>query len=332
MTPLLGVVGAVLVVAAIVDVLWTALWVDGGSGPLSARLSSWIWWMMRRLGGRRSRLMSLGGPMIVAATLVLWVGLLWAGWTLLFAADTDAIVNPQTQQTPSWPGRIYFVAYAMFTMGNGDFSPTSGFWQIATSLTTASGMLFVTMAVSYVLSVLGAVAQKRAFATSVTGLGTNSADLVRQGWDGNDLHRLDLPLHGLASQISLLADQHRAYPILHYYHSEQSRKASGVAVAVLDDALTMIRLAIPQERRPNMAIVESARSSIGEYLSTLRSAFIQPADDAPPAPDLTDLSDAGVTDVDRERFDNDLAQLADRRRLLLGMVLADGWPWQQVRR
>jgi uncharacterized protein (DUF1684 family) len=79
----------------------------------------------------------------------------------------------------------------MFTMGNGDFYPPAGVWQIAASLTTASGMLFVSMGVSYILSVLGAVSNKRSFASSVTGMGTDGEAVVRSAWDGEGFDGLE---------------------------------------------------------------------------------------------------------------------------------------------
>ena len=318
--------GVFLLVLTTVDLLWTTLWVDGSGGPLSARLTTWLWWGLRKVGGRRSRTLSLAGPLMLTASLVTWVLLLWAGWTFLFAGDTGSLIDTHDQEPITWPGRIYFVAYTMFTMGNGDFRPKDGFWQIATGLTTASGMLLVTLAVSYVLSVLGAVAQKRAFASGVTGLGMRSEALVKQGWNGTDFHALDLPLSALASQLDRLVDQHTTYPILHYYHSEKAKTASAVAVAILDEALTTLRFGVPEERRPNAAVLAGTRSSVESYLRTLNSAFIKPAQDAPPAPDLGRLRAEGIPTVD-DTFAEALADLEERRRKLAGMLHADAWPW-----
>jgi hypothetical protein len=51
--------GALLLVFAIVDLLWTTLWVDGGSGPISGRLSTGLWAGLRRVAGQRSRALGL---------------------------------------------------------------------------------------------------------------------------------------------------------------------------------------------------------------------------------------------------------------------------------
>lgn len=324
--------GVVLLLVAIVDLLWTTLWVDGGSGPISVRLTTWLWRGMRKLDGKRSRLLSLAGPVILTTTLLMWIALVWVGWTFLFSGAEDALIGAHDKEPATWVGRFYFVGYAMFTMGNGDYTPNGSFWQIAAALTTSSGMLVVTMAVSYVLSVLGAVVEKRSFARSVTGLGKSSEEILQNAWNGENFHTLDLPLNALSSELSTLADQHKAYPILHYYHSERGNAASGVAVAVLDESLTVLLCGVPEEYRPNPAVVQGVRSSAQDYIRTLNAAFIEPADESPPLPDLDRLRAAGLPVASDEDFEAAVGDLTAHRRKLLGMVRADAWHWPPVRR
>jgi len=323
-------IGATLLVVAVVDILWTTLWVDGGSGPLSSRLTSGVWQGLRRVGERRSRLLSLAGPIILVLTLLVWVGLIWSGWTLIFAGGDDALLAARSEVPLTWAGRIYFVAYTMFTMGNGDFYPPAGIWQLAASLTTASGMLFVTMGVSYILSVLGAVSNKRSFASAVSGMGTDSEELVCSAWDGEDLDSLNLPLDTLSSQLDELADQHESYPILHYYHSEQPKDASALGVAIFDEAMTTIRFGVPEDSQPDSLLVDNARSASENYLETLSGAYISPADEAPPAPDLDRLRDDDIPTVPDREFADALDQLTERRKQLLGIVTADAWHWPPI--
>ncbi|TQQ78739.1 two pore domain potassium channel family protein [Halonotius terrestris] len=330
MNPLYLIIGIVILGVTVIDLLWTTLWVDGGAGPLSSRLTSWVWQKLRSIGSQRSRMLSLSGPLILTLTLVMWVGFIWAGWTFIFAGGDPSLIDTRDPGPASWTGRIYFVAYTMFTMGNGDFTPANGVWQIATALTTASGMLFVTLAVSYVLNVLSAVSQKRSFAGSVTGLGDRSETFVRNGWDDGDFRGLDLPINTLSSDLDLLAEQHKSYPILHYYHSEQAKTSSAMAVAIFDEATTILRHGVPEADRPTHALITNARSSADSYLETLSGAFIHPADETPPPPDLDRLHEADVPTVSDAEFDDAVDDLLDRRRKLLGMVTADEWHWPPV--
>jgi hypothetical protein len=318
--------GSLLLVAAFIDILWTTLWVNGGAGPLSTRLITGTWRGLRMLGDRKSRLLNLAGPIILTLTLAVWVALIWGGWTFVFAAG-DTLADTRDPGPISWAERTYFVAYSMFTMGNGDFTPTDGVWQIATSFTTASGMVFVSLGISYILSVLGGVVDKRSFAATVTGIETRSEAFVRDGWNGEDFHELDLPLDTLSSDLGHLAKQHKAYPILHYYHSDEADDASAVAVAVFDDVLTTLRFGVPDTHRPNTPLLNTARSSVQDYLQTLDSIGVQPAEDTPPPPELDRLREAGIPTVSDEEFASALDDLSERRRKLLGGVTANAWQW-----
>ncbi|OLZ40636.1 hypothetical protein A6E15_06345 [Natrinema saccharevitans] len=333
MNPVYLAVGIVVLAAGIVDIVWTTLWVDGGSGPVSGRLTTGIWKGLRAATGDRNRALSLAGPLILLLTLATWIGLIWLGWTLIFSSEPLAVVNSRTGGPADWWGRFYYVAYTMFTDGNGDYTPVYGgnVWEVASAFTTASGMAFVTLGVSYVLTVLGAVSDKRSFASTVTGLGDRSEAFLRTGWNGEDFRGLELTVESLAADLSTLAEQHKSYPILHYYHSERADRASAVAVPILDEALMLSRYAIPEGEGLDPAIVDNGRSSVESYLETLDTAFIDPAPSVPRAPDLERLREDDVPTVSDEVFAEALADRTDRRRRLLGVVEADAWEWPPVK-
>lgn len=323
--------GVLLLVVVVVDISWTTLWVEGGAAPLTARLMAVTWRTLRRFGDGNARLLSLAGPLILVATLAVWLLLLWSGWTLIFASSDPILVDTVDGGSISWVDRLYFTGYAMFTLGNGDFAPNGDIWQIATVLVTASGMLFVTLSVTYVLSVLDAVTQKRSFATGVTGLGTQGDEVVRTAWNGQEFQGLDLLLNTYVTQLNTLTSNHKAYPILHYFHSKQSEQAPVTSIAVLDDALTILKFGIAEQNRPSDAILKNARSSVDSYLETLHGAFIQPADHAPSPPDLDPIRDAEIPTNSDSEFTTALDSIEKRRQTMLGLVESDARQWPSNR-
>ncbi|WP_313691838.1 ion channel [Halorarum halobium] len=327
MSPVPLVLGVFFLLVAVVDLLWTTLWVEGGAGPLTTRLMTTTWNLLRRVLGHRPRLLSLSGPLILVTSLAMWIALLWIGWTLLFAGAENTLFDTRDAGPISWVERAYFVGYSMFTMGNGDFTPRDGVWQIATALMTASGMLFVTLSVTYVLSVLGAVTQKRSLASSIHGLGAGSAEILQRSWNGDSFDGLDVPLNTISAQLDTLTSNHKAYPILHYFYSPQTVQAPATNITVLDEALTLLRFGVAPQHRPSEIGVRQARSSVRNYLDTLGSAFVDPAPRSPPAPELALLRDGGVPTVPDEEFAASLEEVADRRRQLLGLVESDERRW-----
>ncbi|RDI71402.1 ion channel [Halopelagius longus] len=330
MNPASLALGGLLLVGTVVDILWTTLWAEGGAGPFTSKMMRWTWSALERGSGGRSRVLTLAGPVILTLTLAFWLLFIWLGWALLFAGGADAIYNTSTGRAVSLADTIYFAGYTVFTLGNGGFSPREGVWQMATVLATASGMLFVTLSATYLLSVLSAVTQKHAFAGGVTGLGTDADTVVRAFWDGDGFRGLDHQLDTFSAQVNTLTANHKAYPILHYFHSEQRENDPIAAVVVLDETLTLLRFGLAERNRLSEALLDGTRSSVGDYLDTLSalSTSAQSVDSDPPPPDLDSLRERGLPTVSDERFADALDDdLNERRRTLLAFVESGGREW-----
>jgi hypothetical protein len=334
MEVLLSIFGVLLVLLSLVDALWTALWVDGGAGPITRQINSNVWWVMKTLvRSKRNYWLSLAGPVTQTMVVFVWVGLLWAGWVLVYSADPNSLMYDRASepQPSTFVDRIYFVAYAISTMGNGDFYPSRGSWQILTAFTMLSGILLITMVVSFLLSVISGVTTKQALASQITGLGSSAEEFILGVWDGQGFSGLDLQLMSMTSQLSVLTKQQLAYPILHRYHGASPKDDSMPAIAILDEALTILEYGLPKPYRPAPAILTSARATIRSYLTTLSSDSDYVADHVPPAPDLESLRRAGLPVVNEEAFMESLTELAHRRKLLLGLVEHNSFRWPQSR-
>lgn len=318
--------GMSLLIVAAIDLLWTTLWVEGGAGPLTARLMRRTWKLLRRFGSYSPRIRTLAGPVVLALGLGMWIALLWGGWMFVFASAENTLRDTIDAGPISWAERFYFVGYSLFTMGNGDFAPRDGLWQILTALMTASGMLLVTLSITYIISVLDAVSQKRTFARNVSGLGLDGESIVATTWNGDGFDDVALPLNRITTALNELTSNHKAYPILHYFYTDDREAAAVLSVASLDDALTLWQRATPEENRPSDSILENARSSVHSYLDTV-STFATPSEEHPPPPDLTALREADVPTVSDEEFDDALDDLDERRRAMHGLIQADSRQW-----
>lgn len=98
-------------------------------------------------------------------------------------------------------------------------------------------------------------------------------------------------------------------------------------VAIFDEALTLYTFGVPKQYHPNKVWIKEARSSVQSYLGTLNAAFINPADNVPPSPDINMLRSENLpTDTDEE-FESCLDQLKNRRKKLRGMLQVDARSW-----
>ena len=328
MNELIFIAGLVLLFWGLLEGLWTTIWVDGNSAPLTSRLTTGIWKFFRLVVPKGNhRILSLAGPTILAMTVVSWVVFIWMGWTIIFYSDPSSILVKATNSSPDFSDCWWYVAYTMFTVGNGDFTPQGDWWQIASSLVAFTGMSMVTLSITYLLQVISAVANKRAFASEVTGIGKTAEEFVIKQWTGKDFGAIELQLNSLSSKLTMQNEQHMAFPILHYYHAAREEKSQDVAVAILDDALSLIKFGMEEKNLPPETILTAARSSVDTFLITVEQAFIKPAKNIPQNPQISRVKEAGVPVIPEQEFLNKLKKEEDRRKLILGLINNGAWRW-----
>ncbi|MCY9231827.1 two pore domain potassium channel family protein, partial [Bacillus inaquosorum] len=65
------------------------------------------------------------------------------------------------------------------------------------------------------------------------------------------------------------------------------------------------------------------------YLDTVHTAYIHPAEQAPPEPDITKLQESGIPTLSKQTFQTAINSLKERRQLLLGIVQAGARKWPE---
>ncbi len=155
--------------------------------------------------------------------------------------------------------------------------------------------------------------------------------MLLNAWQGGNFDRLEQYLFATSSTLSLLAEQHLAYPVLHLFHSRVRVAAVGPALAVLDEALLLLTEVVAPACRPSAVAVKPAREAIRAFLATLPDPYAQSESDAPPT-SVQPLEDEGVPVVDREEIEAAFERHQDRRRRLRAVVEHEGWQWSDTRR
>lgn len=161
-------VGALLVLAAVVDVFHT-VYHPAGRGRLSSAVMASVWALATRLPGGRSR--SLAGPVGLVACVGVWAGLLVFGWALVFwpvlpgGFAYGAGLDPARRSGVL--DALYVALTTTTTLGLGDVVATSTALALATAVSALLGLVLLTSAVSWVLQVYPALARRRALAARV---------------------------------------------------------------------------------------------------------------------------------------------------------------------
>jgi hypothetical protein len=325
------VAGVAVLIAGTVDLVWTTLGTHGG-GPISAPIGKLIWKAMIGLHRQRRhhRALSFGGSVILLSLIALWLVLIWTGWTLVFSGSDLAVVQLQSRRPADLAQRIYFTGATMFTAGTSEFAPGSHIWQIATAVACASGLFVVTLSITYLLSVLAAIVEKRALASMIWDMGGTPDRLVERAWTGETWAPFDNPMTLLMTGIERFAESQLAYPILQYFHAENHRTAEPLRIAALYETLLLIAKGAAADSRPSKLITESALQAIRGFAEVIADEYVAEPDDPPPPPDLEILRSRSIPVVDAESFRAAVESARDVRRRLLGMIVEGGWEWKDV--
>lgn len=190
MPVVLLVLGSVILVVAGVDVLWTVLAAGSGAGPLTARLSGLAWRVALALGRRdddpRHGLLAVFGMAIVVGMLVSWIMVASGAWLLIASASEGAVRVTETGEPADLMQRAAFVGVNLFTLGSSDIVAGDGLWQFLPTAIAATGVMALTLGVSYLVPVASAVADRRQLAQYVLSLGPTPEQVLTGAWTGTD--------------------------------------------------------------------------------------------------------------------------------------------------
>ena len=275
------------------------------------------------------RALSFGGSIILMFLITFWIALVWIGWVLIFSGQPLSIVTIQRHPV-DLVDRIFFVGVSMFTAGSSQYVPGSGAWRVVTAFVNGSGVFVATLAITYLLAVLGATVEKRAMASFIWDMGAIPERIIARAWDGERFTDFANHLTRLGEALELFGEQHLAYPILQYFHSENRRTAAPLRIAALHDTLLLLGHGAEPGVRPPQLLMGSSLDSIRGFAEVVVREFVTTPDTPPPPPDLGILRALGIPTVDEATFRVAIENANDIRRRLLGMILDTGWKWEDA--
>ncbi|WCO68042.1 potassium channel family protein [Iamia majanohamensis] len=206
------------------------------------------------------------GLALTLGIVISWILGVWAAWTLIFASAEGSVVEAATSRPTDLNGKAYFAGYSVLTLGNGELEPTSASWRMATLAAAGTGLGLVTLAVTYILNIVQAGNRRRSLATVIWTLGDTPQDIVERAHE--DPTNVSQQLWSLIDPLAMVREQHVAFPVLHYLHATDRRRALPVQVAKLADAVQRLRGERTGDDLSPSVLASTARA-LGEYARTV---------------------------------------------------------------
>jgi hypothetical protein len=219
------------------------------------------------------KVLELGGVIILVSILINWLLLIWISASLLFISQPDSLMNVETNSPTTVINKIFYTGYTLSTLGLGDMEATGNFWDVLTAVLSFTGLILISIAITYLIPVVSSEIIKRKISVSINTLGGSFNEILLNYWNGKDFKELEFPLISLIDPIILHAQNHKAYSVLHFFHSSDRKEAFVLNLTNLDEVISVLLHNIPSDQRPSYNVPIRLRKAITSYLITLHATF-----------------------------------------------------------
>ncbi|MCP9199693.1 potassium channel family protein [Gramella sp. GC03-9] len=325
------ILGVILYLSIALDILQTTLSMHGG-GWLTSRTSHFFWKCVYWLSGKdgESKLLGHAGYLLLASIVVVWVFILWLSFSFILYGMPGVIVDSTTKVPADFLELVYYAGFSLSTLGMGDFVPVTTAARILTSFFSFTGLILLTMSVTYFIPVLSAVIEQRKLGIRLSLLGKSPQEIVLNAWNGENFDSLLKKSDELSGSIIKYSQQHRAYPVIHYFHNTDVETTVILQLARLHEALQILSYKIPDEYRPDDQILRPLHKAFENYFKVLLEVtHIKLRDTEPESSNLDAL--VGTNFFGEQKPDSSVPDKITRhRKFFHSLIYLDGWKWDQV--
>lgn len=254
---LVQLLGIALILLALVDVFLMVLYARSGVGLITPRLNRTTWRLMRRIAPGRSPardvVLSYGGPIILVLTVAVWAALLFLGSGLIAWPELGTGVRATSGTTPTdFVTALYYGGYSLTTLGTGNLVPETGALKLLMVILALVGFSFVTLTITYFMSVYSALLRRNKLAQSLhqgSGGSGDAAGILLSAGPGGDFRAGSGQLSQIGRDVIDLLESHHLYPVLHYFRMLKPRYSTARVVMLTLDTASLARCALGSSHR-----------------------------------------------------------------------------------
>ena len=322
------IIGILVVAFTAADFFYTTVSFNGAgimARGVSSTMASLFLGMNKKTGSRF--LFKFSGMTHILFLVFLWIGLLWVGLFLMLMGDPMSVLHAPSGTPAGIINKFYFSGYVLSTLGNGQYIPNGGGWQVTVAAFSFAGFIFITTAMTYLMNLTTAVIHKRNLSLFISNLGKTPEEIVANSYTGNGFERLTNVIPTLQQMINKHSQNHYAHPGVHYFYSIPRQESLSINLTNLDEALTIMLTRVDADKRLAEDL-HPLRDAIDEFLDTIEHHFIRGFEiDWDNTPDISYLQERGISLKDDKMDDS---KLQERRALLAGLLQSTGWGWNDI--
>jgi voltage-gated potassium channel Kch len=279
------VAGVLLILIVAADVYATILDDRPRVGPLGDTLNRLVWSLGHAAASRlsrrnRHRALNLVGPLLMPGLIALYLTTLALGFALIYYPRLGAQFRfaPGFGRPAFWDA-LYFSGITLTTVGYGDIMPQARGMRLLAVAEAATGVALISLAITYLITVYGALQRKRIVALSFyhqAREGANVAGFVEHHFVRGEFRGLSVFMRMAVRDLQELMESHIELPILHYFHTVEVYKSMPRVLFLNLEMCAVLRSCLDEEAYvetcgdPEVRNLEaSARHVLTEFVKSL---------------------------------------------------------------
>ena len=253
---LIALAGVLVLLGGILDVFFTVLHYDG-FGFLSSHLYNRLFNVVRSVTRplpRRYRALgrSMAAPLMVPVTITFWITLVALGYALIYYAGMSAqtFLFSSERLEPSFMEAFYFSGVSIATLGLGDVTPLSPFYQAIAVSESLVGFGILTLSISYVIGVYEVLQRLGVLTAGLYHQAQDTDDpfsILRPHFPNGEPRGLETHLMSLHRDLVEVYEGIRRYPIVYYYHSRRAYRSLPFAFRMVGGMAAALRWGLPRD-------------------------------------------------------------------------------------
>ena len=283
---LLTIAGMVMLAFVFYDVYATILRAAKNLRPFSELLNRALWWVATRLTQKlsrrlRHRVLSALGPLLMPLTIGFFILTLLTGFALIYLPRmaTEFKIDDAAHSGSLFQA-FYFSGVTLLTIGYGDILPITAVTRTAAIIEGASGLAVISLSITYLLTVYGALERKRAVALKFYHQARQGADIsgfITSHFARGGFHSLTESLREATRDLQELLESHIEHSVIHYFHPVEVYKGFPRALFVVLESVAILNAHLDEKEyveagdHPDVLIAgDSARHVLAELVTSLK--------------------------------------------------------------
>lgn len=279
------ILGLSVLALVVYDVYATILHARARSGPIGETLNRTLWRVARGVAfklsrSRRHRLLNIVGPLLQPLFIILLIALLVLGFALIYypRMPSNFTIHAEAANEP-FMASLYFSGITLTTVGYGDIVPHTSGMRLTALFESASGFALISLAITYLITVYGALERKRAVAISFyhqAEEGANVAAFIIHHFVAGRFYSLETTLRMATRDLQELLESHVEHPVIHYFHPIEVYKSLPRVLFLALETCAVIRSCLDNEEysvtcnHPDVRSLEAtSRHVLKELLASL---------------------------------------------------------------